>query len=303
MLLSPIGCYKQFSITHLGVEEFYEEGGGGTGFGSISGHSTEESESYSFSTGLSFGASISAPFGIAEAELKTTVEQSMNWGTSSTHKITETWGYSVGIGEDKVIFTSIPFDVYYYRVISSPQSADIGETVTVNVPRAPGEYNQSTDYFNEHTTGTKIDSSVLIHTLGEPFSYADQTQRDTLESESGSKRLFSEYFLQVGTSDSGFTVITLEDLTTETSTYDYDLNVTVEAEISAGGIVAGTSAGFNYGYSYSSSVSTGTWIEGEVPDIPGASYTSDKQFKWGLMAYPKTVGSQQFTIVTYWVDQ
>ncbi len=280
-----------------------QDGKGGTGFGSIEGHAQEEGSSHGFSTGFSFGASFNAPFGLAEAELKTTVENSFDWGTATTHEVTETWGYTTGVGEDKVIFTAIPFDVYYYEVLSSPEADQIGETVTINVPRQPGNFHQTVGYFNSHTTGITIDDTVLTHSLGSPFSYDDRTGRDELESDSGGRGLFSNHSVSVGTSTTGTSVITLEDLTTETDTYEYELGVTVAAEVSAGGVLAGGSVGYQYGYSYSTSVSRGTYIEGEVPDVPEDDYDSDKAFVWGLMAYPDIAGGQEFTIVTYWVDK
>ncbi len=79
-------------------------------------------------------------------------------------------------------------------------------------------------------------------------------------------------------------------------------NVTIEAEVQAGTVIAGSGVGYQYGYSYSTSVTTGTYIEGEVPDIPENKYDSDMRFRWGLMAYPRTHQGQQFTIVTYWAD-
>jgi hypothetical protein len=112
----------------------------------------------------------------------------------------------------------------------------------------------------------------------------------------------SKNYVEVGTSSSGTSSITLEEIETTTSTYDYECSVTVEAEVTAGGMSVGKSDGFSYGYSYSSSVSSGTYIEGEVPDIPEESYDYTYQFHWGLMAYPYSTDDQNFTVVSYWVD-
>jgi hypothetical protein len=278
-------------------------GTGGTSFGYIEGHGTEETSSHGFSTGVSVGAEFDLPFGLGGAEVKTSVSQSMNWGTASTHEVTETWGYTTSVGENKVVFTSIPFDVYYYTILSSPVSSQIGETVSINVPRTPGRYHQETGYYNSHRFGDAIaiDSTIMEHTKGKPFTYANETDKEDKRIEHGNIGLFSDHYLQVGTG-SGSSTISLEDLTGETSTFEYDLDVTVEAEAKAGGITYGTSAGYGYGYSYSSSVISGTYIQGQVPDIPPARYDSSKAFRWGLMSYPQTSQGQKFTIVTYWVQ-
>lgn len=276
---------------------------GGTSFGYIEGHGTEKTISHGFSVGASIGTSFTAPFGLGEAEAKVTVEQSFNWGTATTHEITENWGYSTAIGEDKVVFTAIPFDVYYYKILSSPDSSQIGSTITVNVPRKPGKYHQETSYYNNHVYGNaiKIDSSIMQHTIGNPFSYANEAEKESLRTKYGNVGLFSTHYLQVGVGG-GSSKISLEDLNSETSTYDYSLDVTVSMEAKTEGLVIGGSAGYQYGYSYSSTVSTGTYIEGEVPDIPTLDYNSDKAFKWGLLSYPMTQNGQKFTIVTYWVQ-
>lgn len=276
-------------------------GTGTTGFGSIEGHTTEESESHGFSVGFSFGCEFTAPFGLSKASVKTSVENSFNWGVASTHEVTETWGYTTAVGEDKVVFTAIPFDVYYYEVLSSPDPVQIGETVTINVPRPPGKYHQEVNFYNEHNgDGYDLDNDVLIHTVGSPFTYPNKNKRDQLKSDANGRGLYSQHYLEVGVG-SGSGVITLEDLTRETSSYDYDLSVSVEAEIGAGGIVAGASTGYQYGYSYTTTVTTGTYIKGEVPDIPASGYTAARQFHWGLIAYPVEDGPQKFTMVSYWV--
>lgn len=275
---------------------------GGTSFGYIEGHITEETKDHGFSVGASIGMKLSAPFGLAEAEAKVTLDQSFNWGTATTHEITENWGYTTALGEDKVIFTSIPFDVYYYTVLSSPDHSQIGETITVNVPRKPGTYHQETSYYNSHIYGdaVMIDSSVMQHSIGNPFSYATEAEKDTLKG-LDNPGLFSDSSLQVGTG-TGSSTIGLENLSGDTDTYAYSLDVTVSMEATVVGISIGGSAGYQYGYSYSSTINKGTYIEGEVPDIPQDYYNSNRAFEWGLMSYPVTKSGQKFTIVSYWVQ-
>ncbi len=56
---------------------------------------------------------------------------------------TETWTTST---DDAVVFTVIPFDVYYYKVVSSPDPADINKTVSINVPRKLSTYKVPVDF-------------------------------------------------------------------------------------------------------------------------------------------------------------
>lgn len=278
-----------------GGDQGYE---GSTSFGYISGQSAEESQSHGFSVGVSFGTSFELPYGIASAELKTTVENSFNWGVASTHEVTESWGYTTTLGEDKVVFTAIPFDVYYYRTLSSPDPEQIGETVTINIPRSPGKYHQELGYYNSHNgDGYDVSSDAVSHVPGDPFSYAGESEKDSLK-DTVSRGLFSEHHLWVGVGSSGSSEISLEDLQGETSSYDYELDISVEAEIGVGGITAGVSGGFNYGYSYATTYTTGTYIAGSVPDVPEAF----QLFHWGLLAYPVSDRGQQFTLISYWTE-
>jgi hypothetical protein len=68
------------------------------------------------------------------------------------------------------------------------------------------------------------------------------------------------------------------------------------------GEIYGSSLGFKYGYESTSSVSNGTYIEGTVPAIPASYYAADRDFTWGLMAYPKKDTNQDYVFVTYWTD-
>jgi hypothetical protein len=136
------------------------------------------------------------------------------------------------------------------------------------------------------------------HTLGEPFSYYTPTERNTLKTQAGNKGLFSTNTKMTAGSGNQSTTISMESATTEESTFEYNMETKVEAKAKAGGVVVGASAGFQYGYGSTSSVSQGTSIEGEVPAIPSDYYTADKDFDWGLMAFPWN----DYIFVTYWTD-
>lgn len=277
------------------------DGLGGTDFGSVKEYADSTEKSYGFSTSLTVGTGFDLPFGLGSAELTTTAEGSLNWGTSQTQSISEEWGYSTGVGEDKVLFTAIPFDVYYYEILSSPDPDQIGETIAINVPRAPGKYHQERNFYNAHNgDGYDVENSVIKHILGDPFSYADATTRDSLQNDYPDG-LFSQHSLQVGTGNA-YSAISITELSTEETWNSYEQSVTVAAEVNTQGFVAGVSASYNNGYTYTTSVGTGTYVQGQVPDIPANLYDGSMQFEWGLMAYPVVDSGQKFTFVTYWVD-
>jgi hypothetical protein len=238
------------------------------------------------------------------------MEHSFNWGSSESKEITETWAYSTGMGEDKVIFTAVPFDVYYYKVISAPDEAagengeplKPGSTMVINIPRKSGTYHQELDYYNEHNGDTW--DVVLPHTLGNPLSYAKESDVAGIKAQAGNKGLFTTTSsMRNGTSATGTSSLNVEQVTSAEKNFDYELEDTFEAEVKVGGATIGGSAGYHYGHSITNTTSSGLFIEGEVPDIPQANHSTDLDFRWGLLMYPVSGTGQNFNLVTYWVDR
>ena len=106
------------------------------------------------------------------SKTKRTFKASMDWTATASASIETTVSYSSGPGEDKVVFSSVPFDVYYYEVISSPDPKAVGETITINLPREPQTFSVSRTFFNDNNgEAMDIDERILPHTIGDPWSY------------------------------------------------------------------------------------------------------------------------------------
>jgi hypothetical protein len=280
---------------HAGINN---DGDGGTSFGYSKASGSTESNTLGFSVGASIGGGFEIP-GIIETEFKTTITSSFGWTQSQSRELSESWGWNAPVGEDRVIFTAIPFDVYYYEVLSAPPGGETkpGDMITVNVPRKPNQYHKPLTTYN--AVVPEEQRITLNHELGNPGSYFTPTGRDAEKFKAGNKGLFSTTTVMTAGEGNGSTTISIETVKTEEKSFAFDLDVEVEAEVEAGGVKMGVSAGFNYGYETTTSVSSGTYIEGAVPAIPEGSYSHDRDFKWGLMAYPK---ENKYTLVTYWVD-
>lgn len=286
--------------------------GSGTEFGKSEGSEIGEETSFGFNVDVSLGLSYEAPVlgrTLASAEIKTTISNNFNWGTASLQEYSETWGYIVPAGTDSVIFTCVPFDVYYYEIIAFQGETDAGtsftltpgEIVTVNIPRQPREYCKSIEDYNANNGDFfDIDNTILLHTKGQPFTYNSSSSMASIKAQSNNRGLFSTSYRTAGSG--GNTFIQIDDLSSELSTYNYDLDVIVEAEAVLGGVLIGGGAGFQYGYNSTVATKEGTHIRGEIGRIPTGN---NLEFTWGLMMYPylhnKT--GQAFNIVTYWVDE
>jgi hypothetical protein len=205
-----------------------------------------------------------------------------------------------------VVFSVIPFDVYSYKVLNSSDSNLVGQTVTISLPKQPITTSQSVTFYNANN-GDYFDVSkdVLVHTIGQPFTYATSDGMAKLMVDHP-KGLYipTSYGQTVGEGTSAVT-LSMQSTETKSKNFSYDLSLSNEMEMVAAGILVGRSIGFNYGYSYSTSVSNSTEIEGQVSNIVSPYYKLDRRFTWGLMAYPykDSVTNQSFNVITYWVDK
>jgi hypothetical protein len=281
-------------------EGINEDGDGGTSFGYSKGSGEGSSDTFGFSVGVSVGTQWSAPFGIASAEFELSVTSSFSWAQSESVEISESWGWNDPIAQDLVVFTAIPFDVYYYEVLKSPpgEEAQPGDMMTINVPRKPQPYHMSLPDYNARVT--EEHRVTVNHTLGVPGSYFTPEGRDQQKNAASSRGLFSTNTQMSAGSGGGSTTINIEKVKTTEDSFSFDLETKIESKFGVGGVTVGASAGFNYGYGTTSSVSEGTYIEGTVPAIPTADYTLARDFMWGLMAYPKIEPYQKYIFVTYW---
>jgi hypothetical protein len=232
-----------------------------------------------------------------------------------------------------VIFSSVAYDVYYYEAVDSNLTRYDNVTpllrkaslVSVAVPRQAKIFKLEKDTYNEWVgkhndetgdTGYIIPSGEdnatavkfgIEHTLGNPLSYPNETQKNLFQLLAFGSGFFSTETQTVGTSDTGADTITLSEAIGERTTWDWSTSAGVEAEASGGFFAKATvqtSVSVEYEGSTSSTITNSTEIERQVPHISNA-YWKDNQgsrFEWGLMSYPVKHGNQKYTVVTYWVE-
>jgi hypothetical protein len=274
-------------------------GSAGTTFGKGTGSGAQSEQSLGFTVGFSVGVEADGLF--ASGSVKTSVEAAMDWVSSQSKEITKTYYYSGTADSDKVVFTTIPFDVYHYKVLSAPDPAAVGTTMVVNVPREPKTLYVDRAFFNANNGSfTDIGSDVLAHTIGDPRSYPREADLNK-----ASLALYSDETMTVG-QGSGSQTIELSVVNTKTKGKSFDLNVKVEAEVSAGNRLvkgtAGVSGGFHYGFSYSISTSDTTVYSGTVGNILDGADWAKRRFDFGLYVQPTTIEGQKFPLIGYWVD-
>lgn len=273
----------------------------GTTYGTSTAFGTEEETSTGLSVGFSFGYEFEAPFGLAKASFKTSVENSLDSIAAQSREV-EIWvSYSGSYDEDLVLFTAVPFNVYYYEVIVSPNPGEIGSLLTINIPRQAEKRCVSTVFYNANNGDfPDIDSSVLGHTIGNVSSYPTRAEKNELQAAYAGYTLQSE--LKSISVNSGSDGVGINSSRSTSSGISTDVAVTVEAEVGAGGVTAGASAGFHYGYGYTLTNTQATFYEGAIGNIPTVVYTPSMLYSYGMFIHKKKIGTQGFIVVNYWVE-
>jgi hypothetical protein len=278
--------------------------GKGTGYGADS--------TIGLSAGVSIGYEAPSVFGTTKASWKLSFGFAMDWISSNTVTLSETKTWTAGT-EDAVVFQVIPFDVYYYKVLSSPDPADFAKPLSINVPRKMSTYKVPVALYNASVLdGPTIGPALLTHKVGDPASYP---MANACTGALGSGKYGQTMFLVdktawcfatsdkshvgVGTGSVGLT-IARTDMSSQSVKQDY--SVEFEAEAGAGGFTAGVSAGFHWGYGYTVDASQSYSFAGTVADLPDAMHGYD----FGLMAHRGVLAglntSYPVFLVDYWVE-
>lgn len=272
---------------------------GGTSFGTGTETEKNSETSLGFSVGVSFGYESEGLFGMWSASIKASFESSFDWTASNSVAYSESYSHETH-NEDLVVFTTVPYDVYYYKVLQAPDPTLVGTKLTVNLPRKPITMPLERTFYNSHNgVAPDIDESVLGHTVGNPLSYPSKSDAEALIASGYGEGLISKKVMTVGEGSNSST-IELGKTSSSGSSFAFDIGVTIEAEAGAGGFTMGTSAGFHYGETYGISTSDSAVYSGEVSSISEKDFSPDKSFDFGLFTYRGKVGSDKFVVVQYY---
>lgn len=265
-----------------------------TSFGKATASSTSASESMGLTVGWSIGYEADLPFDLGSASLTTSFEANFDKITTLSHELTESITYGTG-PEDSVVFTTVPFDVYYYTIVSSPKAADVGRRLSLNIPRKPQTLLASATFFDAHN-GTLPDSTPLFrHTLGNPRSYPSIATRDADCPEG----CYKSRVATVGEGQ-GFTEVSISSTDATSTTTSFDATIKVEAESNVLGFKAGVSAGYKWGWSYEVATSKSTVFTGHVANL--YKLTPENAYSFGLYSHLLGFKTGKVLVVDYWQE-
>lgn len=270
-----------------------------TSFGKGTADSVERQSSVGFSVGFSFGYESSDPLGVAKSSFKVSVNQEFDSLAKSKSTLSEWVTYTTG-AEDSVVFSVVPFDVYYYEVVSAPDPSQVGKTLSINLPRAPQTLLASAEYFDRFVDDTRKSAPLFAtHVVGEPLSYPDVDQRDALCRGDCFK---SKGTISVG-QGTGWTEIDISKADAKGVGTNYKLDTEVSSEASLFGVSVGSSVGFSYGYSFELTTEETTIFTGRVGSLK--NLTPETGYDVGLFAHRQAHPSsiKPILVVDYWVVQ
>jgi len=246
-----------------------------------------------------FGYSIAvASYSIIHSE-----QFSWQWDASVTE--TKSIDYIGAGGQDIVLFAVVPVDEYAYKVLQSPDPAELNTLMKITVPRRYSIYPVTRRFYNANNGA--LEDVAPPHAYGNPWSYPGPTQRDELMASAPSGFAYrSDWAANVaeasGASGS-VTELTIDVAENASSSFTWDQNTAISGAAGTEALQVVAQLGFGTGYTTSESWTTGTRFGGTVGYLPTAFYNAGYTYASGLFAYKQpTALGQAVWMVEYWVE-
>ncbi|MDJ0761744.1 MAG: hypothetical protein QNJ97_02050 [Myxococcota bacterium] len=300
-------------MTIMGVPPYHAALGQGDGttatFGFAVGTTVSERESLGFSSSLSIGFGLGQDlFGIGLG-LSTNLyfRSYIDFFATRSLSLTLSFAYTTGAGMDKVVYTTIPYDVYYYEIVSSPEPENVGEIITVNLPRKNKAIGASIDFFNQNNGHfSDITREMIGHTAGDVLSYPTVDEKNEIMNEAEQEtldytyRLESDEAMSVGNTGSITLGISLAASVGAGVSMGFSTTIGLGATIA--GISLGTSVGFQYGHTYSITIRGETSFRGTISGLDSA-YFPEHAYDVGLFVHPKIYNDQTVLVMNWWTEE
>ncbi|MEX0568500.1 MAG: hypothetical protein Q6363_004970, partial [Candidatus Njordarchaeota archaeon] len=134
--------------TIAGIAQNYD--GTSTLFGTSVTHTYSKSNGYTVSAGVTISVEAEDPFGVFKAKESVKISKELEKTHTVSTTITECREFAGDYSNDYVIFETILYDNYYYKILSHPNKTYVGKPMAISIPRDPAVYKWTVDYFNEN---------------------------------------------------------------------------------------------------------------------------------------------------------
>ncbi|MCI0570895.1 MAG: hypothetical protein L0Y66_09095 [Myxococcaceae bacterium] len=285
-------------------------------YGKSTSTGTSRETTLSFSVSAAFGLKVGTSVGPlefsveAKTQLDTWVDKTS--GTAYTTTVTDTYET---YGRDAVVFTSFPYDVYDYAIVSSDVPALLGQTMSIMLPRSPVTRIVSRTYFNARVPdgGLRIDERVLKHAPGDVGSYMSLLEKNQLKERVLAGSFGAPVFLESArkTVGEGSTSTSTEIELSQESFYTQAVGASRSYSVALTGGVAVAEFSVGSGEENSVTISAGqsTILSSTVPSITvDDTQHPDAVYDWGMFTYMQrlsptgTGAGQVFQVVNFWAE-
>lgn len=273
-----------------------------TTFGNTASSGDEEELSVSFKSSFSVGFKVmGGALTQSEVEAKATISREVEVFATRSYDVSKTVSFTTGANEDTVVFTTTPMDQYVYRFLHHPVTAMIGRELVITLPREPVTLQVERAYYNAHVApgGVRVDDTVFRHVIGDPSTYPTAQEKDDLLAQHGGEELGPQAVGQ----GSGSTELEIEIAEEYAVGGSLTLGFDIEAEVTAGTILAGGSVGAEASATFQVTSGASTTYTGAVGSI-GAGDFAEHRYSFGLFTYVHrdAATGQEFEVVDYWVE-
>jgi hypothetical protein len=277
-----------------------------TTFGTATTQTVEEEKVLSVSAGLTVGIKIDGgEITQSEASFKASVTTTASRSTGTATSISRSVTFTSGPMEDTVVFSTVPYDVYEYTVLTHPDPKMVGAKVAVRLPRRPIVLMTERSFYNDAIPagGLKIDERVFRHTAGDISTYPTQADVLKLKNDLGGKvKTSNTWTVGEGQSSTQFQL----DVGSELS---QGQSLAVEYEMEVEATVATVIGGFSVGAGAESSLrvtsGSSTSYSGTVGSIGDRTSFMNNLYSYGLFTYVQADAGtgQRFEVVNFWVEK
>lgn len=292
----------------------------------LSGSYMESSTSYSKTTGegtedttsntLSIGAYVSYEHDfempitgtkVAGMETELAYTHGWTWDTTKASMMEMTISYETVVGQDSVVFYSIPMEYYTFDshvpIINESTGEVTGydiQKMSVNLPHTAAVVVLSLDKYEkiaaDYDELPKIAGTVLTHTVGDPSTYPSSSAGYNDVTEYDGNWAGVDYSA-VGASVTQEIAITEEngDGLTNTNTVDFQIGA------GPGDFILGVTAGYEHGSSKVTITSEGSTYSGTIYNMPAEAEEYGYYYAWKLFTYTYKIGNNTIPVVNYLV--
>lgn len=283
----------------------YMTGSVGTSWGKSTTVGSERESEYTHTASLIFGyeQEISI-FGIkiGGISFETKISQGFSQGFSNATTTTKSISYTAS-NEDVAVVTSIPYDSYFYRILSSGNPKEVGKEMQFSFPRKPITQILSIESYNKIVEDTpdypKIGIDVLKHEGSDPTTYPTDWQG--LSNVLDNSKFETRYGDMSGVGNAGEISKGIEISTEMAQSAGTSFTFETELVGQTGGFKAGVGYSYNNSNKVTNSVGQSMDVGGTVCGIPVSAPATIKRFDWDLIWYNYIKQGQRFHVINYQV--